>query len=164
MHPLGSGDHFASALGAAGITVRLDELGRPWWVESADPATAIESFLACAREPAETTADDPDRLAVEDSDLLFYEAYWDDGELVLTLCRQFALVEDDEDQAYLERLHLELRTRSAPAATPESPVIEGAGGSEATVDEWARRLRADPTFAAVLDVPVDVVLFEQGPI
>ncbi len=164
MDPLGSGDHFASALGAAGIVVRLDEVRGTWWVDGADPAAVVECFLACARERAETTAEDPDRLADEDGDLLFHEAYWEGGALVVTLRRQFALVEDGEDEEYLDRLHLELRTRSAPAETPESGVTEGAGGSVATVDEWARRLRSDPAFAAMMAVPVDVVLFDQGPI
>jgi hypothetical protein len=164
MDPLGSGDHFASALRAAGIAVRRDDVGGTWSVDSADPAAVVESFFACARERAQNTADDPLRLADEDSDLMFYEAYWEDSELVVTLRRQFALLEDGEDEEYLDRLHLELRTRSAPAETPESAVIEGAGGSDATVDEWARRLRSDSAFAAMLTVPLDVVRFDQGPI
>jgi hypothetical protein len=163
MDPLGSGDHFASALGAAGIAVRLDAARGTWSVDSGDPAAVVESFFACARDRAVTTADDLDRLADEGGDLLFYEAYWEDGELVVTLRRQFALVEDDDDE-YLDRLHLELRTRSAPAGTPESAVIEGAGGSDASVGEWAGRLRSDPAFTAMMAAPVDVVLFDQGPI
>jgi hypothetical protein len=124
----------------------------------------VETFLACAREPAETTADDPDRLAGEGGDLLFYEGYWREGELVVTLRRQFALVEDDEDDQYLDRLHLEFRTRAAPADTPESAVIEGAGGADASVDEWASRVRSDPACAAMLAAPVEAVRFDQGPI
>jgi hypothetical protein len=94
---------------------------------------------------------------------LFDDAYWEDGELAVSLCRQFALIEDGEDQEYLDRLNLELRTTAAPAQTPESSTIEGAGGADVTVDEWARRVRSDPTFAAMMAVPVDVVLFDQGP-
>jgi hypothetical protein len=33
-----------------------------------------------------------------------------------------------------------------------------------TVEEWAGRVRSDPAFAAVMAVPVDAVLFDQGPI
>jgi hypothetical protein len=164
MDPLGSGDHFASALAAAGIVARRDDARGTWAVDSADPAAVVESFFGCARERAEDTADDPLRLADEGSDLMFYEAYWEDSELVVTLRRQFALLEDGEDEEYLDRLHLELRTRAAPSATPESAVIAGAGGSDMTVDEWARRVRSDPAFAAMMAVPVDVVLFDQGPI
>jgi hypothetical protein len=91
------------------------------------------------------------------------DAYWEDGELLVSLCRSFALLEAGEDQEYLDRLNLELRTTAAPAQTPESSTIEGAGGSDVTVDEWARRVRSDPTFAAMMAVPVDVVLFDQGP-
>src|SRR4051794_35655544 len=109
MDPLGSGDHFASALRAAGVVVRLDDARGTWWIDDADPAAVVESFLACARERARTPADDRLRLDDEDSDLMFYEAYWEDGDLVVTLRRQFALVEDDEDEGYLDRLHLELR-------------------------------------------------------
>jgi hypothetical protein len=83
---------------------------------------------------------------------------------VVTLVRQFALVEDDEDDAYLDRLHVELRTRSAPADTPVSAVIEGAGGSDESVAEWVQRLRSDPAFAAMMSAPVDGVRFAQGPI
>jgi hypothetical protein len=143
--------------------VRLDDLRGTRWIDNADAAAVVECFLACARERAQTQPEDPERLADEDGDLLFYDAYWEDGELVVSLCRQFALIEDGEDQEYLDRLNLELRTTAAPAQTPESSTIEGAGGSDVTVDEWARRVRSDPTFAAMTAVPVDVVLFDQGP-
>lgn len=164
MDPLGSGDHFAWALGAAGIVVRYDEDRGTWSVDGADPAAVVQCFFACARERAETPADEPERLADEDDDLLFYEAYREDGELVVTLRRQFALIEDGEEERYLDRLHLELRTRSASAEISESAVIEAAGGSGVTVEEWAGRVRSDPAFAAVMAVPVDAVLFDQGPI
>jgi hypothetical protein len=164
MHPLGTGDHLETALSAAGVTVRRDEARGFWTVDGAAPATVVETFLACACEPAETMTHDPDRLDDEDGDLLFYEAYWENGELVITLRRQFALVTDSEDEAYIDRLHLEFRTRGAPADTPESVVIGGAGGSDVSVGEWASRLRSDPAFAAMLGAPVDVVLFDQGPI
>jgi hypothetical protein len=73
-------------------------------------------------------------------------------------------VDGAEEEEYLDRLHLELRTRSAPAETPEARFVMGTGGSDVTVEEWARRLRSDPAFGALLAVPVDVVLFDQGPI
>ena len=77
----------------------------PWWIDNADAAAVVECFLACARERAQTPPEDHERLADEDGDLLLYDAYWEDGELVVSLCRQFALIEDGEDQEYLDRLN-----------------------------------------------------------
>jgi hypothetical protein len=91
--------------GAAGIVMRLDDLRGTWWIDNADAAAVVECFLACARERAQTPPEDPERLADEDGDLLFYDAYWEDGELVVSLCRQFALIEDGEDLEYLDRLN-----------------------------------------------------------
>jgi hypothetical protein len=35
---------------------------------------------------------------------------------------------------------------------------------DVTVDEWAGRVRSDPAIAATMGAPVDIVLFDQGPI
>jgi hypothetical protein len=161
MHPLGSGEHFASALAAAGVSAPAD--GVAWTVAAGDARAAVDAFFKCAREPAETGPDDPERLADDGvPDRLSYEAYWQDGLLIVTLTRQFTLQEDGEDEPFLDRLLLELRSRSAPPDTPESDVVAGAGGTDAGA--WEARVRADPAFTATLAAPVDAVTFDQTPV
>jgi hypothetical protein len=164
VHPLGSGEHFAAALAAAGVAARAG--GVAWTVAAGDARAAVDVFFTCAREPAETGPGDQERLDDDGvPDRLSYEAYWEDGALVVTLTRQFTLREAGEDEPFLDRLLLELRSRAAPPGTPESDVLDGTGGSEAGAADWEARVRADPAFAAALaGGPVDAVAFDQTPV
>jgi hypothetical protein len=104
--------------------------------QGAEPEAVVACFFA--REGAETGPGDEERLAGDDADLL---------------------LEDGEDEEHLDRLHLELRVRPAPADAPDaSPVIESVGAPT-----WAASFRADSALTAMLAGRVADIRFTQGP-
>jgi hypothetical protein len=126
VHPLGSGEHLVRALGECGVAVEEDRQQWFWRGLGRDAGTAVEAFVRCATELAETDASDDEQLAgrFDGGDLLLFEsgpahsestrqaAVRDDtiaaDAFTLSFTRQFSFEDDEGQHLFMERMGLEI--------------------------------------------------------
>src|SRR3954451_14230213 len=126
MDPLGSGEHLVRALRDRGVVVEEDRQRWFWRGLGRDARTAVEAFVSCAAEVAETDATDEERLAgrFDGGDLLLFESGPEHPEstrqlaafdttippavFTLSFTRQFSFEDNEGEHLYMERLGLDV--------------------------------------------------------
>ena len=170
MDPYFAAEQLVAELARSGVNATAERAGAPWTGSGHDARLAVETFVACAREPVASDPRDEQQLgSLEDADLLIYEAWWENGVYTLTFCRQFSFVGTDEEHASMNRLYLGVILTADLDGIRDSDVIYGAAGrrTPAVLPDatgWYQGVCADAVFAVVLAAPVDRFEIDQGPI
>lgn len=171
------------ALRERGIVVAEDRQRWFWRGLGRDARTAVEAFVRCATELAETDAGDEEQLVsrFDGGDLLLFESGPEDS-FTLSFTRQFSFEDEEGQHLYMECLGLEISTAldadlaalhpdtiwgfagppgsEAELAAHEPPIGETLNGALA----WHEAVAATAAYQRTLARPIDYFLITQGPV